>query len=190
MQLLQNRQDKTQQFRNRLWRIRFRIFTSQMMTLVEQDKPQLWLCTRIRKLRRRLMMHKKAQSQLPLSHQTHLLKNILPILKLIHITFWFDGKFYSRTCRGVDLLSRVHTKMLSTSTPLVKIITKVNDWMQHPLAKNRDILGLHPETVTVDSWRKVSKLRGYIRGQSARSTTEVEWLTITEGKALLGSQRG
>ena len=44
-----------------------------------------------------------------LSHQTHLLKEHLIKLKLIYITFWFDGKFYSRTCSGVDLLSGVHT---------------------------------------------------------------------------------
>ena len=47
-----------------------------------------------------------------------------------------DGKFYSRTCSGVDLLSGVHTKRCQPLHLLSSSITEVNDWMQHALAKS------------------------------------------------------
>ena len=89
-------------------------------------------------------------------HQTHLLKNILPISKLIRVTFWFDGKFYSRTCSGVDLLSGVHTKRCQPLHLLSRTITEVNDWMQHTLAKSWDTSGLHLRRANqVNDWVRI-----------------------------------
>ena len=59
-----------------------------------------------------------------LSHPTHLLKHIS---KLIHVTFWFDGKFYSRTCSGVDLLSGVHTNRCQLLHLLSRTVNEVNN---------------------------------------------------------------
>ena len=91
-----------------------------------------------------------------LSHQTHLLKEHLIKLKLIYITFWFDGKFYSRTCSGVDLLSGVHTTGCQPLHLLSRTVNEGIDWIRDPLAESHDTSGLYPETVNeVNDWVKV-----------------------------------
>jgi len=134
-----------------------------------------------------------------LSHRTHLLKNILPISKLIYITFWFDGKFYSRTCSGVDPLSGVHTKCCQLLHLLSRTITKVNDWTKHASAKSHDTSGLYPETKTMTEFktlqRKVTTLWGYTWRQSTRSTTEWWFLSAErfkdhEGQGAFGVSEG
>ena len=91
-----------------------------------------------------------------LSHQTHLLKEHLIKLKLIYITFRFDGKFYSRTCSGVDLLSGVHTTGCQPLHLLSRTVNEGIDWIRDPLAESHDTSGLYPETVNeVNDWVKV-----------------------------------
>ena len=138
-----------------------------------------------------------------LSHQTHLLKEHLIKLKLIYITFWFDGKFYSRTCSGVDLLSGVHTTGCQPLHLLSRTVNEGIDWIR----ESHDTLGLYPETVNeVNDWVKVplaERLSGnggqtiersrramYFWGLRGGSTGPLLCNAITEGNVLLGSQRG
>jgi hypothetical protein len=75
---------------------------------------------------------------------------------LIYITFWFDGKFYSRTCSGVDLLSGVHTTGCQPLHLLSRTVNEGIDWIRDPLAESHDTSGLYPETVNeVNDWVKV-----------------------------------
>ncbi len=142
-----------------------------------------------------------------LSHQTHLLKELLTNLKLIYFTFWFDGKFYSRTCSGVDLLSGVHTTGCQPLHLLSRTINIDNDWIQDALAESHDTLGLYPETVNeVNDWVRIpfgkrwsdnggqtmgqSRRAMYFRGLRGGSTGSLLCNAITEGDALSGYQRG
>ena len=120
-----------------------------------------------------------------LSHQTHLLKEHLANLKLIYITFWFDGKFYSRTCSGVDILSGVHTNGCQPLHLLSRTINEGIDWIQDALAESHDTSGLYPEMVNkVNDWVRIPF--GWTIERRRRAN---DW-AIMEGNVLLGSQRG
>jgi hypothetical protein len=75
---------------------------------------------------------------------------------LIYITFWFDGKFYSRTCSGVDLLSGVHTNGCQPLHLLSRTINEGINWIQDALAESHDTSGLYPEMVNeVNDWVRI-----------------------------------
>ena len=94
----------------------------------------------------------------------NLLKEHLIKLKLIYITFQFDGKFYSRTCSGVDLLSGMHTKRCQLLHLLSRTVNEVNNWVKVPLAERLSNNGGQ----TIERSRRAMHFRG-IRGGSTGS---------------------
>jgi hypothetical protein len=126
---------------------------------------------------------------------------------LIYVTFWFDGKFYSRTCSGVDLLSGVHTNGCQPLHLLSRTINKGINWIQDALAESHKTSGLYPETVNkVNDWVRIPFSKRWsdnggqtierswkamnFRGPRGGSTRSLLCNAITEGNVLLGSQRG
>ena len=104
------------------------------------------------------------------------------LLSTIYVTFWFDGKFYSRTCSGVDLLSGVHTTGCQPLHLLSRTVNEVNDWVKVPLAERLSNNGGQ----TIERSRRAM----YFRGLRGGSTGSLLCNAITEGNALSGYQRG